>query len=260
MNLLEEYILRKGNIIILISGLSGSKRSLVAKEIEKDFKLLTLISLDNYCDSEKVKVIDFFENKVNDWDDIDVYDWDKFNKDIKHDKNYVIFGDAFPKDKLKFEPNFHMHITISKDKLIEKRKEYIDNNPDKCKDILAFIDKLNTFINKVTYSHYIKNRNESKIDLWLKSDENTLDEMYNQTFDYIINKMTLFLNEYYAKNINKVDFIKDNNTSKQKKVESESSSEVENKDELDKIYNEENKNNISLGKFADYYDELKYVT
>lgn len=255
MNLLEEYILRKGNIIILISGLSGSNRSLLAKEIEKDFKLLELVSLDNYCDSGRVKVIEFFENKVNDWDDIDVYDWDKFNENIKHDKNYVIFGDAFPKNKLKFEPNFHIHITISKDKLIEKRKEYINANLDKCKDMLVFVDKLNTFINKITYSHYIKNRNDSKIDLWLKSDENTQEEMYNVTFDYIINKMTLFLNEYYAKHENKVDFIK-----KTKKIKKNSNSNGEVEDEVDRIYNEENKNNIKLGKFNDYIEGLKYVT
>lgn len=253
MNLLEEYILRKGNIIILISGLSGSNRSSLAKEIEKDFKLLKIISLDEYCDSGKVKVIDFFENKVNDWDDIEVYDWDKFNEKINSDekKNFVIYGDNFPKNKLKFEPDFHIHIVISKEKLLEKRKEFINKNPEKCKDILAFVDKLSVFINKITYSHYIKNRNESKIDLWLKSEENSFEEIYDQTFDFIINKMISFLNEYYAKTERKFDFIK-----KDSRLNIESDNK---KDEVDIIYDEENKNNISLGKFTDYKDELQYV-
>lgn len=254
MNLLEEYVLRKGNIIILISGLSGSKRSILAKEIERDFKILNLISLDKYCDSKKVKIIDFFENKVNDWDDIEVYDWDKFNNDVKSKKNCVIFGDAFPKNKLNFDPDFHIHITISKEKLLESRKDFIDKNPEKCKDVLTFIDKLGVYINKITYSHYIKNRNESKIDLWLKSEENSIEEMYDQTFDYVMNKMILFLNEYYAKSEKKINFIKEkNNTS------SSSTTNSSEKDEIDAIYDDENKNNISLGKFTDYKDVLQYV-
>lgn len=272
MNLLEEYILRKKNIIILISGLSGTKRSIIAKEIERDFKLLKLISLDDYCDVNKVKTVDFFDNKVNDWDNIEVYDWEKFNKDIDKKKNYIIYGDIFPKDKLNFEPNFHIHITISKEKLIEKRREYIENNPEKCKDMLNIIDKLNTFINQITYSHYIKNRNNSKIDLWLKSEENTQEQMGDQIFEFIINKMTQFLNEYYISNKRNFDYIKEKENINPSSSEDESDdsttdndesddSTTENdinevEDEVDKVYNEENKNNISLARFTDYKQEL----
>lgn len=263
MNLLEEYILRKNKIIILISGLSGTKRSSIAKEIERDFKLLNLISLDDYCDENKVKTVDFFGNKINDWDDIEVYDWDKFNGDINKNKNYVIFGDIFPKDKLNFESDFHFHITISKEKLIEKRREYIENNPEKCKDMLNIIDKLSTFINQTTYSHYIKNRNNSKIDLWLKSEENTNEQIYDQIFEFVVNKMTQFLNEYYVENERKFNVLKNNkkssSSSDEEKESTTSTTETEEyEDEIDKIYKEENKDNISLARFTDYKDELLF--
>ncbi len=116
MNLLEEYILRNGEIIILISGLSSSKRSLLAKEIYRDFKLLKLISLDDYCNENNVQTIELFGQKVRDWDDINVYDWDRFNSDINNNKKsgVIAFGDIFPKNKIKFDTNFHIHITITK--------------------------------------------------------------------------------------------------------------------------------------------------
>jgi uridine kinase len=210
MNLVEEYILRNGEIIILISGLSGSKRSLLAKEIERDFKVLKLISLDDYCNENNVPIIELFGQKVRDWDNIIVYDWEKFNNDINNNKKsgVVAFGDTFPKDKLKFDTKFHIHITITKEKLIEKRHEFIEQNPEKCKDMVFFLDKLNALINKTTFSHYITNRKDSKISLWLNSDEDTLDKMYDKTFDYIINEMKNYLNEYYAMHERKFDFVK----------------------------------------------------
>jgi hypothetical protein len=269
MNLLEEYILKNGEIIILISGLSGSKRSLLAKEIERDFKILKLISLDDYCDENNVPIIELFNQKFKDWDDIIVYDWEKFNKDVNNYKKngIIIYGDSFPKDKLKFDTKLHIHLTITKEKLVENRREFIESNPDKCKDLVGFLDKLNVFINKITYGHYIKNRNESKITLWLNSNEDTLDKMYDKTFDFIINEMKFFLNEYYATHERKFNFI---NNEKIKDVinsdndsDNDSDSNVDNQDslndELDKIYKEENKGNISLGSYNDLKMEAQFT-
>ena len=107
----------------------------------------------------------------------------------------MIYGDTFPESKLNFKPDFHIHIKISKEKLIEKRKEYIEKNPEKCEDVIIFLDKLDVFINKIIFSSYIKNRDNSKIDKWLNCDKNNLDEMYDQTFDYIIHNIQKYINE-----------------------------------------------------------------
>jgi hypothetical protein len=297
MNLLEEYILRKGEIIILISGLSGSKRSLLAKEIERDFKDIKLISLEDYCrdgDMNKVEIIEVFGQKVRDWDNINIYDWDKFNDDISKYKNrgVVVYGDAFPKDKLKFETIFHMHITIGKEKLIEKRREFIEKNPEKCKDMIFFLDKLGGFINKITYAHYINNRKNSIINLWLNSDDENIDSMYDKVFYYIIGEMRSYLNEYYSKHERKFNFIKSENKiksdiSKKKSISisnsssnydsssdyssnydsssdyssssNYSSSENSKYDELERVFRNENRNNISLGAYNDLLLEANYV-
>jgi hypothetical protein len=285
MNIVEEYILRKNGLIILITGLSGTKKSQLAKEIERDFKVLKLLCLDDYCDENKVPIIEFFDQKIKDWDDIEVYDWEKFNSDVNKYKKSgcLIYGDIIPKTKINFDPDFHIHITISKDKLVEKRREFIEKNPEKCQDMMVFLDKLNVFINKITYSHYIKNRSESKIDLWLKSDENTLDEMYDQTFNYIIDKLNEFLNGYYSIHERKFDFVKDKNNDSKRVTYSEDNSDSDDSeddsedsedyseddseedsentepmyDEVEKVYRDENKDNVSLGRYRDLKMELE---
>ena len=81
MNIVERYIYCKKGLIILISGLSGSDRSRLAKEIERDFKI-KLLSLEKYCTNDP-PIIEFSEHKLKNWDDIEVYDWNKFNDDVK---------------------------------------------------------------------------------------------------------------------------------------------------------------------------------
>jgi hypothetical protein len=206
MNLSDEYIARKKGLIILISGLSGSNRTILAKEIERDFKL-KLINLENYCRKENVKEFEINSDiKVMDWENIDVYDWDKFNEDVNSQKKkgIIVYGDYFPTFKLNFEPNFHIHIKISKDKLIENRKEFIEKNPEKCAEMLEFVKngKLELIINKITYPYYLEYRDKSNIGKFVNSDKNTPDEMYDQIFDYIIFSMRKFLNEYYQEHPN----------------------------------------------------------
>ena len=206
MNLSDEYIVRKKGLIILISGLSGSNRTILAKEIERDFKL-KLISLEIYCRKENTKQFEInSEIKVTDWEHIDVYDWDKFNEDVNKQKKkgIIVYGDYFPTFKLNFEPDFHIHIKVSKDKLIEKRKEYIENNPEDCAEMLEFVKtgKLELIINKITYPYYLEYRDKSNIGKFVNADKNTPDEMYDQIFDYIIFSMRKFLNEYYQEHPN----------------------------------------------------------
>ena len=57
MSLLDTYIAIKKSFIVLISGLSGSGRSFLAKEIERDFKV-KIIALDNYCIKENTKIFE----------------------------------------------------------------------------------------------------------------------------------------------------------------------------------------------------------
>lgn len=206
MKVTQEYLEKNNQMIIIISGLTGTKRSVIAKhmrdDMEKDMEIVC-VNLDDFCrEKNEIPIVDFFDNKIRDWDNPDSYDWDKFNGFIleNKDKGIIIYGDMFPKSKLNFTPDFHVHIKISKEKLIEKKKEYIEKNSELCEDMMVILDKLALFINKFTYTHYINSRNESKIDIWLDANANNPDEMYEQAVDFIINAMIKFLNAFYAQN------------------------------------------------------------
>lgn len=270
MNLSDEYIVRKKGLIILLSGLSGSNRTVLAKEIERDFKL-KLINLESYCRKENTKQFEINSDiTVTDWEHIDVYDWDKFNENVnsQKEKGVIIYGDYFPTFKLNFEPDFHIHIKVSKEKLIEKRKEYIENNPEECAEMLEFVKtgKLELIINKMTYPYYLEYRDKSNIGKFVNADKNTPDEMYDQIFDYIIFSMRKFLNEYYQEHPNEKspqasprnnkDDIKDNNDNndnEDKKEDITSSSSVD----LDS--SEVDDESIELGTVEDLVAEAQYV-
>lgn len=240
MSVVSEYIKYNKGLVILISGLSGSNRTVLAKEIERDFKI-TLINLELYCNKENTKVFELPNDiKVRDWEHIDVYDWDKFNNDVLSAKTtgVIMYGDYFPTFKLKFNHDFHIHIKISKEKLIEKRKEYIEKNPEKCAEMLEFVNNnnLDILINKITYPYYIEYREKSKIDKYLNSDKNTTDEMYDQAFEYIIFSMKKFLNEHTVTNNKNDQFIKNDilkPVSEKKYISSDTTNDVEDKDDSD---------------------------
>lgn len=162
------------------------------------------MNIDNYCKKDFEKYVDIYNDnqkiRINDWDHIEAYDWDKINNDVNDKKKngVVICGPYFPIDKLKFNVDFHVHIKISKQKLIEARHEYIKNNPEKCKSL---VEHLNTsmeaaIINKTTYPHYLDYLQKSKIDKYINANELTLDVVYDNTSNFLFNKINEFLNNY----------------------------------------------------------------
>ena len=204
MNVVEAYIKYNKQLIILISGFSGSGKTLLARNIQKDFKL-EFINMNEFYKENYDNVVDIGSDiKVIDWDNSDAVDWDKFNEKINLDKNkgIVCVGFGFPTDKLKFEPNFHIRIDMPKPKLIELRHKYLDENKD---------NKLNEYkdskielliLNKLSYPHHeeIKFKSKYTYKYSLFDKENlTLDEipqnMYDNVFDYLISQIQQYLNK-----------------------------------------------------------------
>jgi len=195
MNVVEAYIKVNKQLIILISGFSGSGKTLLARNIQRDFKL-EFVNLNDFYKEDYNVVVDLgYDTKVVDWDNPDSIDWDKFNDKINSDKSkgIVCVGFGFPTDKLQFEPNFHIRIDMPKQKLLDLRHKYLDENKD---------NKLNEYkdskielliLNKLSYPHHdkikIKSKYTYKYNLFDKENL-TLDEipqkMYDDIFDYII--------------------------------------------------------------------------
>jgi uridine kinase len=205
MNIVEAYIKFNKELIILLSGLSGSGKSSVASMVSDDFKIKK-IDIESYCikDNDKtVMLTDENGNKleVTDWDHIDAYDWNKINEEVnKHKENGVIVcGPYFPTTVLKFKPSFHIDIKLSKQILIEKRHKYIKEHLKEC----PFFEKIydtpfeRIMINKITYSHYVEYRQLSKINHMIDVNDisKTPEDIYDNVFDFLIEKIQEYINE-----------------------------------------------------------------
>jgi tRNA A37 threonylcarbamoyladenosine biosynthesis protein TsaE len=206
MNIVEAYIKFNKGLIILISGLSGSGKTKLASDIEKDFKI-KMINVEHHCVKENNKTIKLpNEVTVKDWDHIDSYNWEDINNKVNEfkEKGIVVCGPYFPTDKLKFEVDFHINIKISKQQLIQRRHNYIKKNPDICKELFEYLDTPTELliINKITYPHFLEYNEKSKIDKYINAHELKPEQIYDQATDYLFNRIQIFLNEY-NKNINR---------------------------------------------------------
>ena len=215
MNIVEAYIKFNNGLIILLSGLSGSGKSNIASMIENDFKIKK-INIEDFCVTENnrnITLTDDNDNKldVKDWDHIDAYDWNAINTHINQNKinGVVVCGPYFPTNVLTFKPSFHIDIKISKQILIDRRHQYIEQHLKECPD---FEKIFNTpferiIINKITYSHYVEYRNQSKVDLTIDviDSTQTLDNIYDNIFDFLMKKIQNFLDEYNKSIIKKTD-------------------------------------------------------
>lgn len=68
MNIVEAFIKFNGELIIIISGLSGSNKTKLSDEISRDFKIKK-IDIEMFCISEN-------KNKISLDNGISVIDWD----------------------------------------------------------------------------------------------------------------------------------------------------------------------------------------
>lgn len=193
MNIVEAYIKKKGQLIILISGFSGSGKTTLAREIERDFKI-KFVNLNDFFKESYNEVVDLGHDiKVIDWDNPDAINWDKFNETIDKEKasGIVVSGFSFPADKLKFEYDFHINVYIKKDKLIEKRQKYLDENKDNPLNEINDERTQLLIINNLTFKHFLasKDKNAYIID----SSELTPDDIYDKIFEHIKNRIEKYL-------------------------------------------------------------------
>lgn len=191
MNVVDAYLKKKLQLIILISGFSGSGKTLLARQIERDFKL-KFINLNLYLKEDYSKTVEVTESlKLIDWDSPDAVDWEKFNKDINEnkDKGVVVSGFGFLADKLEFKPDFHIHLKISKEQLMKNRKEFLEENKDNKLNEISDEKIQLLILNKISYPHYLKYLDGLKIDKFLLSTEKTPDTIYDETFDYLIGEI-----------------------------------------------------------------------
>ena len=184
----EAYIDKHKQLIILLSGFSGSGKTVLGKSLSKDFKI-DFINLNDYYKEDWDEVVEIEENKIVDWDSPDAVDWDKLNEYVskKKNKGLIISGFSFPQNKLSFKSDFHIHLKISKDDLIKNRNEYVAEKEDS--KVSQLDDEMaRRILNKISYPHYMKSLEDSYINKFIsvKSGQESLKETYSTMFDYLI--------------------------------------------------------------------------
>jgi hypothetical protein len=216
MNIVQAYTKINKQNIILVSGFSGSNKTIVADFLAElfQFKHLNVSKFyydhsyydkaENYVDIDIESNNDNSDNnsdekhdkkiRVLDWDNIyKSVDWDKLNESVNVDKHngIIVSGFGFPQTLLKFLPNFHLHIKINKQNLIANREKYFER---KKKNHNMDVEK--KILNTITYPHYIKIVDDSKIDKFINTNNMSIDQVKKEAFDYLISSINKQLNNY----------------------------------------------------------------
>lgn len=213
MNIVDAYLKYNKQLIVVVSGLSGSNKTSIAKFIERDFKI-HMINIEKYT-SNYTKIVELSNGtKLIDWDSIDSFDWNKINDEIRKTKSngVVVCGPYFPSDKITDNIDFHIQIKVAKQTLIEKRHEYIKSHPEKFESL----EEINTqlvasIVNQVTYPHFLDYTAKSKIDKYVNSKNLTIDQIYDQIADYLFYKIKDYLhNRNKTKSVFEESVVKNN--------------------------------------------------
>lgn len=193
-----------------MSGFSGSGKSLISKSLMKDInrskseksKDFTFINLNDFLKSESEYnvTMDVGELKIVDWDSPDAVDWVKFNEKINEIKKdgggIIVSGFAFPKDKLNFTVDFHIHFKISKDELIKNRHEFtqekLDDKTTRVGEIGEEMEK--KILNKITFPHYLKSLENSEFTKFIVVTYGEIKKAYDETFNFLMSMIKKKLN------------------------------------------------------------------
>lgn len=201
MNIVQAYTKFNNQNIILISGFSGSHKTKIAKFISDIFgfqitSLTKFFKSDQEYDIEENYVMLKDNTKVLNWDNIHKsVDWKKFNDFVNTHKIHgiIVHGFGFPTGLLDFIPDFHIHILINKQKLMENRSAFIEKHSaddvDRSKigsgeNTLSPVEKL--FFNSVTYLINMNLSKESKIDEFINSNELSENQIKDKVFNFLI--------------------------------------------------------------------------
>lgn len=184
MNILEAYLKKYKQIIILILGLPCTNKSEIAKELSSDLGL-ELIKINDYLIKDKFKEIDIEGTKIKLYEDVENYDWDKLNSSINQSKSngIILYGNYLDIDKIDSEMDFIFFYSTN---MTTCKKILVENK------MIEFSDSvIDIFFEKVFNPLYENIKNNMKINKFFNiKEETTFDETYDDTFDIIMKLIT----------------------------------------------------------------------
>ena len=199
-NIIDAFLKYNKQMIILVSGLSGTNKSKISQNLSKELNMNYLNTRD-FIDKDKYEEVELpNKEKVKIWKE---YQWDNIIKEIdkNKEKGVIISGEYFPKDKLSdIKVDLHLHIKLTKQNIINKRLEYIHSQNEENKKKFYSDDTESLIINQIIYPEYLESFQKSQINKFINANEyNELKENeYNEKvtdrlFDEIIKHIVEFL-------------------------------------------------------------------
>lgn len=242
MNIVEAYIKFKGQLVILVSGISGSGISHLAKNISKDLNIPS-VSYAKFCKknyNEKVKLPDGTE--IINWDTDDVIDWDNFNREIEDKKKtgVVAYNQSFSTNRLSknLEVDAHINIKLSKQNLFTRRQKYIENHKDECQKLYGRPQETLIF-NRFTFPYYLQSVENSKITKFINANEfSNLPEpeydekLANEAFSYLMNMVSKWIDKYHQNIQGSSQMVTTSKKFKKKQKQEEDEDDLDEDDEL----------------------------
>jgi cytidylate kinase len=199
MNIVEAYIKFKGQLLIFISGLPGCGKMELAKNISQDFKLKLIDQYDYYIKDYNVKAMLQDGVELINWYTDSAIDWERFNADINNFKTsgLVVIGVSFPIDKLSSHADFHIHLNISKQICMQRRKEFLEKHKDdkQYKEEFDLIDTQTEKLkmNQLIFPYYLDSIKKAKVNKFININEISNDQVYDIAYDYIIDIIKKYL-------------------------------------------------------------------
>lgn len=181
MNILEAFIKKYSQLIILILGLPCSNKSKIAKELSIDLKLPAL-NINDYL-SQGFKIVEVNGIKFKIYDDTTNFDWDKLNNDVNELKSsgVIIYGNYIDKLKMNFDIDFSffysLNNTLCKKVLIEKKLLNLNNE-----------EKEKIYFEKIFNPKYEELKSNVKFNKFFNIKEETkFSNSYDEIFDLLMN-------------------------------------------------------------------------
>ena len=199
INIVEAYIKFKGQLVILISGISGTGKKELANHLSRVLKIGYINTLKFYKKDYNTKIKLPSGEEVINWDSDDAVDWKELHKEIdsQKSKGVVVSGEAFQKKNMTVPIDFHLHIKKKKQDIIQHRKDFLEkhkNEPEFQKEYKFMQDSSWIWkFNQITYPYYLKSVENSVINKFLNSSEMTNDKIYDEAFDYLMNSISKYL-------------------------------------------------------------------
>lgn len=181
MNILEAFIKKYNQLVILIIGLPCSNKSEIAKELKTDLGF-NIINLNNYLIKNKFKQVEFDGVKFKIHDDTENYDWDKFNKDIGELKSsgVIIYGNYIDISKIDFKVDFSFFYSVNNTlckKIINEKKLLNFTNAEDEK----------IYFDKIFNPKYEELKSRIKFNKFFNIKENTtFSTSYDEIFDLLM--------------------------------------------------------------------------